>query len=201
MSQQPIPFVIASTPRSGTAYMAQLLSKLGVACRHETYFDRDRQTYFMDAPEGCVSWLSVPFLANLPKETLILHQVRNPVQTINSLIETHNYLKSLGPNMPFLRQHCPPLGRVPEVHFWQEWHKRIEDFAIFRYRVEEIPIEKILQLLNRSRTVQEIDDAKKTVTLDFNSYGPVSTHVKWDELPLSVKALATKYGYCPSKVL
>src|SRR5437870_668008 len=105
MSHRPIPFVVASTPRSGTGYIAQLLSALGVACGHEKYFNKKSQTYHVQTLEGCSSWLSVPFLDRLPVQTVVLHQIRDPVRTINALIKTHNVLNGTGYNMPFLRKH------------------------------------------------------------------------------------------------
>jgi hypothetical protein len=191
----PIPFVIASTPRSGTAYITRILNELSIGCVHEQYFERYQQVYFVDDNRGCSSWLSVPFLHLLPKETKILHQVRDPVSTINSLIDTHNYRNCVGRNMPFLRSKFSATTDQPEAEFWYDWHLRIDKYAHFRYRLEDLPLDDILEYLEVSRSRSEVDKAIRLVTTSFNSYGPVKAHMQWCDLPENVKCLAVEYGY------
>lgn len=195
MSRRPIPFVVASTPRSGTGYTAQLLRLLGVPCGHEKYFNRDAQTYYVSRGEGCASWLSVPFLEKLPPETVVLHQVRDPVRTINALIRTHNMRNGIGPNMSFLLKHYSPRGSLPEAGFWYAWHRRIDEYAHLTYRVEDIPIEEILDALNRKCSLTAIRVAYASVARNFNTYGPVPKYTRWNDLPPNIRKLASIYGY------
>lgn len=85
MSQ--IRYVVASLPRSGTKYISTVLSKLGLACGHEKHFGTGLGVVDIpDAPDifGDASWMSVPYIHQLPAGTLVLHQVRNPIKVLNS---------------------------------------------------------------------------------------------------------------------
>lgn len=85
MSQ--IRYVVASLPRSGTKYIATVLSKLGLNCGHETCFGHHRNvTTKEDGPEvfGDASWMAVPYIQSLPSDTIVFHQVRDPIKVLNS---------------------------------------------------------------------------------------------------------------------
>lgn len=84
------PFVVTGCARSGTGYTAALLTRLGLPCTHEAVFN----PYTVTPPEipdnqGEASWLAVPFLRELPEGTTVLHQVREPIAVISSLVSIH----------------------------------------------------------------------------------------------------------------
>lgn len=195
MSATAIPFVIASTPRSATKYMANLLTEIGVPCVHEQYFDVDRQLYFPADNRGCVSWLSVPFLDRLPESTVLLHQVKNPVDTINSLIDTHNIRLGEGPNLPFLRKHFSFAGDNPEIEFWFEWHQRIDRYCHWTYRVEDTSIYEVLCALGWIVPSSIVERALRLIPTNLNTYGSVPQYIGWNDLPEHVRHLAHRYGY------
>jgi hypothetical protein len=80
-------FVVTGTGRSGTAYMARLLSAAGHSCGHEELF-----TPHTSGPpafgerQGDSSWLAAPFLPGLPEGCVVLHQVRNPLEVLRSFL-------------------------------------------------------------------------------------------------------------------
>jgi len=99
MSQ--IRYVVASLPRSGTKYIAKVLTELGQNCGHEQNFTclsaleggpEDRHTTaqgVVDIPSapdvwGDSSWLSVPLIHQLPPGTVVFHQLRDPLKVLNS---------------------------------------------------------------------------------------------------------------------
>jgi hypothetical protein len=195
MNRRPLPFVIASTPRSGTGYISKLLQLLEVPINHEDQMNSVEQEYYPENGCGTSSWLSVPFLPKLPRETLVLHQVRNPLRTINSLILTHNYHHGKGRDMGFLREHFQAKTNCPEAEFWREWHLLIEPFAVFRYQVERLPIKRILKLLGYERSDDEIAFALASVPTNFHTSGDVKQVLRWNDLLPEVRDLATAYGY------
>jgi hypothetical protein len=198
MRTYPLQFVVASTPRSGTKYLSQILRALDVKCYHEELLDTYQQIYYTEEKCGVASWLSVPFLNNLPKGTVLLHQVRDPINTINSLIYTHNYWRGNGPNMPFIREHFQPRTQQPEIEFWSEWHRRIDAFGAFRYRVEDIPIAEILSMIGIERSEEQINEVLSRFPRNVNTYGPVPRFINWLDIPDSVCRLIEEYGYSPA---
>jgi hypothetical protein len=163
--------------------------------------DTYQQVYYTEEPCGVCSWLSVPFLEKLSRDTILLHQLRDPIRTINSLINTHNYRSGPSPNMPFIRQHFRPQTEQPEVEFWFEWHRRIDKFCSFRYHIEDAPIREILERLRVKRSDQEVEHALSQVPTDFNSYGVVPQIIGWEDLPDRVRELTEKYGYLPKDLV
>jgi hypothetical protein len=76
--------VITGCGRSGTGYMASLLTENGHACGHEdiyTAFGVRRETGMLVADS---SWFAVPHVSSMPKDTKIIHIVRNPRLVFNS---------------------------------------------------------------------------------------------------------------------
>lgn len=83
-------FVITGCARSGTGYTASLFTQLGVETGHETVFSPYTETFAgWGAAPGESSWLAAPFIDRLPPGTVVLHQVRRPVDVIQSLLGVH----------------------------------------------------------------------------------------------------------------
>jgi hypothetical protein len=81
------PFVVTGCARSGTTYLSVVLSRLGLRCGHEVVFGpRTRSFEGFRGQHGDSSWLAVPFLPELPADTLVLHRVRHPLRVVRSLL-------------------------------------------------------------------------------------------------------------------
>lgn len=81
------PFVVTGCPRSGTHYLSEVLARVGLVCRHEAVFGpKQRGFEGFGAAHGDSSWLAVPFLAQLPPDSIVLHQVRHPLDVVRSLL-------------------------------------------------------------------------------------------------------------------
>jgi hypothetical protein len=147
-------FVVTSCARSGTLFMAQCLSRLGHACGHEALFTPNTTAVpdFGDA-QGDVSWLAAPFLADLPAGTVVVHQVREPLATIRSIVGVRVFQTAPHPLMDlryrlqsyrvrlarpitnprfvrFADRHCPGLFDIPDepsraAAYWVRWHRMI----------------------------------------------------------------------------
>jgi hypothetical protein len=148
-------FVVTSCARSGTLFMAEALSRLGHACAHEAIFTPDTTGVpdFGDA-QGDVSWLAAPFLSQLPAGTVVVHQVRDPLATIRSIVGVRMFQTRPHPLMQlryrlqyyrvrvarpitnarfvrFAERHCPGVFDVPDepsraAYYWVRWHRMIE---------------------------------------------------------------------------
>lgn len=82
-----IKYVIAALPRSGTKYISTVLTKLGLNCSHELYFNCNTCKFSDDQKDsafGDSSWMSVPYIDKLPPGTVVFHQLRDPIKVLNS---------------------------------------------------------------------------------------------------------------------
>ncbi|KKN88863.1 hypothetical protein LCGC14_0244700 [marine sediment metagenome] len=81
-----IRYVVAGLPRSGTKYIAKVLTSMSLDCGHERHFGYEKATVERteDGIWGDASWMSVPYLKGLPPGTVVFHQLRNPINVLNS---------------------------------------------------------------------------------------------------------------------
>jgi hypothetical protein len=169
-------FVVTGCARSGTLFMAEALSRLGHPCGHEVLFTPDTTTLpdFGNA-DGDVSWLAAPFVDQLPAGSVVLHQVREPLATIRSLVGMrvfqtrphvgmdlryrlqHLHVRVARPivNPRFVRfaaDHCPEAFRPDDepsraATYWIRWNQLIQDRAEARD-----------DLVYRRYRVEDLDD-------------------------------------------
>lgn len=212
-------YVVVSTPRSATGWASQVLTAMGLRCGHETYYNLHLQQ-----PEnrnegiwGDSSWLAVPFIKDLPSGTVVLHQLRNPWDTLASIVGLAWFAwdqSIFGPEYSrFAREHM--IGRMPgptafmttevrrAAHFWMTWHMMIElyataraDLVYVRYQVES-PL--VAEKMYRAITGNEADVALITkaeeVDRHYNSRDIVKPDVWPRKLQPHVVELANRYGY------
>jgi hypothetical protein len=155
--QKPL-FVVTGCPRSGTLFTARALAALGHACGHEALFGPETTAVpDFGSAQGDVSWLAVPFLADLPAGTVVVHQVRHPLQVLRSLVAQrffqtrphplmgvryrlqYRHIRFARPvtNPRFVRfaaRHCPGIFDLPgevarAAHWWVVWNRRAEAAA------------------------------------------------------------------------
>ena len=100
-------FVVTGSGRSGTGFIATVLADAGLRCGHEAVF-HPRTTAFtgFGDVDGDISWLAAPFVGGLPAGTVVLHQLRDPVEVVSSWIGLR-FLDRRGP-YSFRRPTGPP---------------------------------------------------------------------------------------------
>jgi hypothetical protein len=136
----------AGCPRSGTMFLADLLTQGGLPMGHETYFGNPNGGTWIDGMVGDVSWLSAPFLHEYKgKDRVIIQIVREPIAHINSLImsdffEEHSFRGNTGTR--FVELYLPQIrlfGLLDRyIYFWTKWNQMIEPYADFIYRLEDL---------------------------------------------------------------
>lgn len=189
-------FVITGV--SGTGYMARVMQFCRIACSHEEMFTEAgyRPNPFI---RGEASWMAVPHLDRF--SGYVLHVVRDPVETINWLVDVIE-------DTPYVREHAPdvleyetPVERA--MAWYLEWNRRIEPHAHRRVRVEDVSSEDMYDIVRYAGAFHapwEIDQL----------IGHVPTSVletptgdwTWDTLPdgllkTELEQLAKDYGYEP----
>jgi hypothetical protein len=130
--------LITGCARSGTTFISDVLIAAGLDMPHE----------FMGR-KGSVSWLMCVNDRNLPwgrhscygyNFTTVLHQVRDPLKTIASIIYTEReeafYFFS-----KHISQIQPDDSKLEKaVKYWIYWNKKAESIATWRYKVEDLDL-------------------------------------------------------------
>lgn len=225
MEYAPISYVVASTPRSATGYISRVLNLLGLKCGHEAIFTTNTESVRMFHHWGIfgdASWMAVPLIHSLPPNTLVLHQIRDPVKSMNSINSGNRYfrggfgrsgIQGPGPYCKFIAQ-CTQGWVWPEdevgrgAHFWHNWHRWIEfearrrdDLRYFRYRIEDLDEGLLVRIANLiapssgPNPYPDLGAAVESVPTNHNHQGEVLEVVSWDTLPPPAKEMAIRYGY------
>jgi hypothetical protein len=215
------PFVIAGCGRSGTMGMARLLTSLRVRTSFEEFFSArvcgagEAQFYpawlTATTTAGEVSSLAAPYLKHVPEEVAILHQVRNPVAVIASLMGLQTWtLLRVYPNVKFNFRHVPELGVadkpiVLSMKYWLGWNGLVDAASpALRYRIEDIDaglVRRILGTISADVTDKWIDQVLNGYESTFNrTQRTPEMAVSWRRIPGSplkeqVLKRAIEYGY------
>jgi hypothetical protein len=212
-------FLVTGAGRSGTGYIANVLTALGCLTGHEDIFgpakltDADEILWPPEVP-GDSSWLGAPYLDALPHGTLVLHQVREPVANARSSLRIR-FFSTPSWYRSFAEQHAPALrlGSEPErcLRYWLEWNRMAErarelpNLEYFRYRLEDIDGEIVAAICARiglEATPARIAEVLAQLPRDYNTRGDKKQDEdwRWSELPpgetkRAVERLAASYGY------
>ncbi len=152
-------FIVVGMPRSGTRFASHLFIELGLRCGHEWVFDAPRPPlktalYSLFNPRlgsatADASWLAAPYLTELAPQAKILHQVRNPIKVIRSLMGIGFFQRGgkdrLRGYTEFATEYLPPLPDDPLqscMAFWIHWNRLIlkngANHDYVSYRLEDM---------------------------------------------------------------
>ncbi len=130
-----INFVVTGCPRSGTGYLAKCLTALGYSCSHEDKFNPWHAIFAENredlSPWGDSSWMAAPYLRQLPEATRVVHVVRDPVATINSIMGTgqlnwpNDYRDFAALHLWGSRRWYPEDLVTAAEFFWVRWNRMI----------------------------------------------------------------------------
>lgn len=194
-------FVVTGCGRSGTTFLAKLLSNLNVPCGHEQVFTpRTRMTpreFSSDA-----SWMAVPFLESLAPDCPVVHLTRAPSLVAASFVRIGffspdhdrywrpavrwNPLRQKPEGreyIAFLRRHSPQtfyelraLDRA--LYHWWDWNSRILAQSHARpyvhLRISDVApaaIARVLEVLDEPRSGDQIRRALRSLPTDVNTRG------------------------------
>jgi hypothetical protein len=114
--------LVLSYPRSGTRYIRTALADLGMRIGHETVLE-----------DGVVSWCHI-----MEPADLVVHQVRYPLDAINSFRKCSAYAKRYVRDVTGISMEGNQFVFLAEAYL--AWHDLIENRKpAFRYRVEDLP--------------------------------------------------------------
>jgi hypothetical protein len=185
---------IGSCAKSGTHYTTEFLNRLGIRVGHE-----------YPGLDGIVTWYTHHTPRDYPGElkidvdnSICLHQTREPLATISSLLlldenswkYIYNAFNSDLSGMSLLKR-C--------MYYYYHWHKELED-CTFQYRVEEMnELIDILDLFDVFYSKAGLDFAFKTPKL---GQSPPKKGLTWKSLLYAspdyyekIIEMAENYGY------
>jgi hypothetical protein len=192
-------FLIVGTGRSGTGYTSKLLTASGISCSHELVYSPwgIKHTFRF---KGDASWIAVPFLSDF--KGVVLHQVRHPISVIRSLVGIKFF--SL-PNNYYL-QFASKFFRVTgddlldSMRWYVEWNLKCEEYAVFRFKVEEIAqhLQEIVTLIAPGVEEARIARVISSIRTDVNTRRRAELTFK--ELPTcpereALFEMCIRYGY------
>lgn len=147
-------FIATGVGRSGTGYLAALLTSSGIPAGHEMFFHSP-----VHAPgtpdEYCrstwsdVSWLAAPHLRRFA-EFPVIHLIRNPIAVIRSIARTGLFTRP-GAHAKWAALHvdypADPLDAA--IVHWIEWNRLIESAPNERHaiRLEDLHVAATIRSL------------------------------------------------------
>ena len=208
-------FVLTGCARSGLSFTSQSLTALGAPCGHEAVlnlesFKRSGTLFWPSRLAGDASWLAAPVLGKLPESSVIFHQVRHPLATVQGLYSS-GFFQEPSARRSFVQDFLPEtkLGGplVKCMRFWLEWNRMTEgaadydDLIYHRFLAEEFEgdrVSEIVALLGLTRDRSTVQRVLASVSGKGQPRDLRGTD--WDRLPAGnlrdeLMAAAERYGY------
>jgi hypothetical protein len=206
---------VVAAGRVNVAYLlAPLRTLRGRAFMSPDEMEIGRTLRWPEALWGESSWLAAPYLARLPEGTVVVHQVREPLAVVRSLVRLPFAKASV--YRTFTAQYCPTLvGSMLEqgMQYWVEWNQLIQrqqqtrHIVFRRLRIEEFSpplLNQVLALAGIARDREEIQRALDEIPRNINTRGARNRDdaIRWETLPGGrvldeMVRLAREYGYHP----
>jgi len=217
-------FLITGCGRSGTTFTAKLLNAMSVRTSHEEFFTAYTPPSAVPGFDewlqstgtiGEVSGLAVPHLSRLADDIVVIHQVRNPVAVIGSLMG----LRSLHPELRALANIKFNFRHISQMHpddspvilcmkYWLWWNRAIRAACSEApIRVEDIAasatgaLRRVFLLCDMKHLWNADRCAKAALKLGARVNGGVRDYsVSWRHLPEGalkeqIAEDAVAYGY------
>ena len=198
LSLKPQKFLlITGCARSGTHYIASLLTLAGLPIKHEKEGEMGTSSWTM-----AVNALQTPWGPGYLKFNFqhVFHQVRDPLKTISACTTEPER------SWEFIYDHIPQIKVkdrlvVKCAKYWYYWNLEAENKAEFTYRVEDI--ENALDEMSIRLRVPLSKDAIDWVPKDLN-HRPRKVNYTWKDLKVlladpdlyqKIVDMARRYGY------
>lgn len=208
-------FVISGCAASGLGVTARRLTALGAPCGHRDVFHPEAfqaggTLYWPPSVAGDASWFAAPILGKLPEGSVVLHQVRHPLDTIAELYDV-DFFDSPFEDVHFVQDFLPetrlggPLVRC--MRFWLEWNRMVEaaadyeDLRYHRFLHEQLDAQRLVELtaaLGVPRSASAAAQVIDQITVESGS--AKRNDLEWSDLPEGrlrgeVMEAARRYGY------
>ncbi len=198
--------------RSGTGYVAKLITEAGLVCGHEWAFNPFRAGYWgsFEAESSCLALRAVED-GMINYDCLVVHLIRNPLAVIRSVIGVGlldqnpprykaKYTAWLCANTPqCFAPHLSPVTRA--ALYWLFVNQRAENCIDYRLRVEdinELDLREISEIIGKPLDATALDRVSKNT-----NGGQRDDSITWEDVLASLnptqrrhfESMAERYGY------
>ena len=201
--------------RSGLRFTSQSLNALGAPCGHEDVlslesFERSGTLFWPSRLAGDASWLAAPVLGKLPERSVIFHQVRHPLSTVQGLYNS-GFFQKPSARRSFVQDFLPEtkLGGplVKCMRFWLEWNRMTEgaadydDMTYHRFLAEEFEGDRVSEMVALLGLVRDRSTVQRVLSsTPGKARSRPESAADWDRLPAGnlrdeMMAVASRYGY------
>jgi hypothetical protein len=210
--------LITGCPRSGTGYMAALLTRLGATCGHAAHLNpASLELGVPPWPEGLAaeaSWYAAPYGESLPAGTVVVHVVRSPAAALSSLWRARLF-RTRSVDRAYLERHAPmllhgtPLQQTARI--WTAWNEIAEtnhDTSGLRYvrvrleHLDEAALRWIGDLAERefdpSLVRKALVETARAVPIEVPNESDALAEwgmLRGSDILLGIDELAARYGY------
>lgn len=179
-------FLIVGAPRSGTKYISELLSSMGVQCSWENIYKGDQCNTWPTDHIGEASWFSLLYPDAIPNDVKILHQVRHPKFVCPSM-KRWNLLgrKNSLDSRVIEGITATSYEMVTETSYVDSWYKMnlvAESMTDFRFDIVNIDFEiyRILEHIARIQT-DSVEKCLNDILRDVNKQGGLSDKLRLEQ--------------------
>lgn len=202
------PFLATGCGRSGTTWISHLLTRLGIPTWHERQFDPYHSGPLV-VPEA--SWLAIPYIDTLHRDTPVLRMIRNPYDVISSVMQLDFQVGRVGNDHDaFLIKHGPSFITEPDdkltraIRWVTTWDYPLDDID---HHVIKTDVDTSVELVDAIVYVTGDDVRFDDVQWAMNRVGtkvntkrrthPVISHRDIDAHPEGwrVRRRAERFGY------
>jgi hypothetical protein len=158
-----IGYVITGMPRSGTGYISQVLTDIGIECGHEKSYSHNKQVMqrdMMNREWGDASWLAAPHLPTLAAVSgcTLFYQTRCPYRVLDSNLPPKGSLvgeaRRRGPYAKYVRRHLQDAEginvedeRERLLYWFVFWDAMVRQGAHYEYPIEGVDPECLIEIV------------------------------------------------------
>ena len=190
--------LVTGCARSGTAYIAKVLTRAGLQFGHESMRRDGLSCWTMTVESNWSPW--GPLRKNI-KFAHIFHQIRDPLKTISSV-----YSREPPVSWKYIMEHVPEIHEddsrlVKSAKYWYYWNLKAAKIAEWSYRIEDLP--EVWEELQERLAINLDGTGLKEVPTNTNTCGNYTRKVTWEDLKKEltpafygqVRKLAASYKY------
>lgn len=203
--------LVTGIGRSGTGYMAKLLTEAGLPCGHEAIYDSGTQYEpKWEQAQAESSWFATPWLDTVPDKTFVLQVVRHPVKWLSSWVHTvWSKDRLLSPPIKYITRHTG-IDWTREaredvisasMRLWVTWNAMIERSITEHLRMRvEFDREPIVRALNYAGVHRGPDLPARAMEVPSDVNSRSHPPLSWDDCKdrhgaARFREKAKRYGY------
>lgn len=198
-ADRPPSITIVGTGRSGSGYIAKVLTECGMPCGHEGWYNPlgQRQAGLVADSSWCAL---APEFEDTVRNTYVWHQVRNPFDVIASHMKKWSQSDLWWPMKESILI-GPPEEDTIDLAMQSVWSSHVMAFDLnpqLTWRLEDVSAKMVANLVGTTEC--EIKDTFDSVPKTINYHGPGSLKLGPDDLPDNkwkprIIEIAERYGY------